>query len=170
MTYFFNNLLGLPFVLAAALAPLSAGALFGYVQDRFFWRWLRKRGTGLIAMLVVSIGFGILLRYIYLFFFGGNTSSSPTYSGQAGLAFGPVDITPKALIGGGASPIVVLIGTVLWLQTDPRSARQPARSPTTRPWPRPPASTSKRVITVVWMVGAALAAPGRHHLQHVQRA
>ena len=56
MAYFFNNLLGLPFLVAAAGAML-AGGLFGYLQDRFFWRWLRKRGTGLIAMLVVSIGY-----------------------------------------------------------------------------------------------------------------
>ncbi len=102
MAYFFNNLLGLPFLVAAAGAML-AGGLFGYLQDRFFWRWLRKRGTGLIAMLVVSIGLGILLRYMYLFFFGGTTKQYAEFSGQAGLTLGPVDVTPKALIAGGVA-------------------------------------------------------------------
>ena len=72
IAYFFNNLLGLPFIVAG-LGAVIAGGLFGYFQDRFFWRWLRKRGTGLIAMLVVSIGLGIFLRYVYLFIFGGST-------------------------------------------------------------------------------------------------
>jgi branched-chain amino acid transport system permease protein len=155
MAYFFNNLLQLPFVVAVAGAVL-AGALFGYVQDRFFWRWLRKRGTGLIAMLVVSIGLGIFLRYFYLFIFGGNTRQFASFSGQAGLSFGPVDVTPKALIGA-VLAVVVLIGTVLWLRLTRigKASRAIADNPAL-------ASASgidvNRVISVIWMAGAALAA------------
>ena len=155
MAYFFNNLLGLPFLIAAAGAVV-AGGLFGYLQDRFFWRWLRKRGTGLIAMLVVSIGLGIFLRYVYLFIFGGNTRQFASYSGQAGLVFGPVDITPKALVGALVA-IVVLIGTVLWLKLTRvgKASRAIADNPAL-------ASASgidvNRVISVIWMAGAALAA------------
>lgn len=155
MAYFFNNLMGLPFVLAAAGAVL-AGAAFGYVQDRFFWRWLRKRGTGLIAMLVVSIGLGITLRYVYLFLFGGNTRQYASYSGQAGMTFGPVDITPKALIGAGVA-ILVLTATVLWLRLSRVGKASRAIADNTAL-----ASASgidvNRVISVVWMAGAALAA------------
>lgn len=155
IAYFFNNLLGLPFIVAAAGAVL-AGAAFGYLQDRFFWRWLRKRGTGLIAMLVVSIGLGIFLRYVYLFFFGGKTQQFADYSGQAGLAFGPVDITPKALIGAGVA-IVFLVTTVLWLRLTRmgKASRAIADNPAL-------ASASgidvNRVISIIWAAGAGLAA------------
>jgi len=155
MAYFFNNLLGLPFFVAAVGAVI-AGALFGYLQDRFFWRWLRKRGTGLIAMLVVSIGLGILIRYIYLFLFGGSTRQYASYAGQVGLTIGPVAITPKALVGAIVA-IVVLVGTVLWLRLTRvgKASRAIADNSAL-------ASASgidvNRVISVVWMAGAALAA------------
>ncbi len=155
MAYFFNNLLGLPFIVAAAGAVL-AGAAFGFLQDRFFWRWLRKRGTGLIAMLVVSIGLGIFLRYVYLFFFGGTTRQFADYSGQAGLALGPVDVTPKALIGA-AVAIVFLVATVLWLRLTRmgKASRAIADNPAL-------ASASgidvNRVISIIWAAGAGLAA------------
>ncbi|HQR78884.1 MAG TPA: branched-chain amino acid ABC transporter permease, partial [Actinomycetota bacterium] len=155
MAYFFNNLMGLPFIVAASGAVI-AGGLFGYLQDRFFWRWLRKRGTGLIAMLVISIGLGIFLRYVYLFLFGGNTRQYASYSGQAGLALGPVDITPKALIGALVA-VVVLVATVLWLKLTRvgKASRAIADNAAL-------ASASgidvNRVISVIWMAGAALAA------------
>lgn len=155
ITYFFNNLLGLPFVVAAAGAVL-AGALFGYLQDRFFWRWLRKRGTGLIAMLVVSIGLGIFLRYVYLFFFGGKTQQFASYSGQAGLAIGPVDITPKALIGALVA-VAFLTGTVLWLRLTRMGKASRAIADNSAL-----ASASgidvNRVISIIWAAGAGLAA------------
>lgn len=155
MCYVFNNLMGLPFVVAAAAAVITGG-LFGFLQDRFFWRWLRKRGTGLIAMLVVSIGLGIFLRYVYLFFFGGRTQQFASYNGQAGLALGPVDITPKALIGALVA-VVFLVGTVLWLRLTRVGKASRAISD------NPPLAAASgidvnRVISVIWMAGAGLAA------------
>ncbi len=155
IAYFFNNLMGLPFVVAAAGAVL-AGGLFGYFQDRFFWRWLRRRGTGLIAMLVISIGLGIFLRYFYLFIFGGSTRQFASFNGQPGISIGPVDVTPKALIAAGVA-IVVLTGTVLWLKLTRigKASRAIADNPAL-------ASASgidvNRVVSIIWMAGAALAA------------
>lgn len=155
IAFFFNNLMGLPLIIAA-IAAVLAGAIFGYLQDRFFWRWLRKRGTGLIAMLVISIGLGIFLRYVYLFFFGGKTEQYADYTGQAGLSFGPVDITPKSLVASGIA-IVLLIATVLWL----RLTRVGKASRAIADNPALASATGidvNRVISVVWTVGAALAA------------
>ncbi len=153
-TLVFNNFLGLPFIVAAALA-LVVSAVFGSLQDRALWRQLRKRGVSLIAMLVVSIGFGILLRYVYLFFFGGSTQQYASYSGQAGIAIGPVDITPKVLVGSSVA-ITAIIVTLLWLgfSRTGKASRAIADNPAL-------ASASginvERVINVVWTVGATLA-------------
>lgn len=155
IAYFFNNLLGLPFIVAG-LGAVIAGGLFGYFQDRFFWRWLRKRGTGLIAMLVISIGLGIFLRYVYLFIFGGSTRQYASFNGQPGISIGPIDVTPKALIAAGIA-IVVLTGTVLWLRLTRigKASRAIADNPAL-------ASASgidvNRVVSIIWMAGAALAA------------
>ena len=97
-TLILNNFFELPFVLAAAGAMLISG-LFGALQDKVLWLQLRRKGVSLIAMLVVSIGLGIFLRYVYLFFLGGSTRQFNSFSGQAGIAIGPVDITPKIIIG-----------------------------------------------------------------------
>jgi branched-chain amino acid transport system permease protein len=126
------------------------------VQDRFFWKRLRKRRTGLIAMLVVSIGLGIFLRYVFLFFFGGSTEQFTDYAGQAGLQIGPLSITPKSLIGSLVA-IALLIATSLWLL---RSRLGKA----TRAVSDNPALAAAsgidvdRVINAVWVIGAGLAA------------
>ena len=112
-TFVFNNMLSLPFPLAVALGVLVCGA-FGALNDLALWRPLRRKGVSLIAMLVVSIGFGIFLRYVYLFFFGGDTEQYASYSGQAGLALGPVDITPKVIVGSIVA-VIALILTMMWL-------------------------------------------------------
>ncbi len=154
-TYFFNNLLGLPFLLAATLAVVVCG-IAGGLQDRLLWRRLRKRGTGLIAMLVVSIGLGILVRYIYLFFFGGSTKQFAQYSGQAGIQLGPISVTPKAMIGA-AVAIVFLLATAFWLlrTKSGKASRAISDNPAL-------ASASgidvERVINTVWIFGAGLAA------------
>lgn len=153
-TYIFNNQLGLPFVVSVAAGVLVCGA-FGALNDWGLWKPLRRKGVSLIAMLVVSIGFGILLRYIYLFFFGGDTEQYASYSGQPGIALGPVDITPKVIVGSGVA-IIALILTMLWLSKtkNGKASRAVSDNPAL-------ASASginvERVINQVWIIGAALA-------------
>jgi branched-chain amino acid transport system permease protein len=156
-TLVFNNFIGLPFLVAVPLALLlSVG--FGWAQDAGLWRPLRGRGTGLIAMLVVSIGFGIFLRYTYLLIFGGSTTQYAEYSGQAGLELGPVSITPKSLIASGIA-ILALAATITWLLKSRmgKASRAIADNPGL-------ASASgidvEKVISRVWMIGAGLAALG----------
>lgn len=152
-----NNYVGLPFVVAGALA-LVLSALFGWAQDKGLWLPLRRRGTGLIAMLVVSIGFGILLRYSYLFIFGGSTTTYADYAGQAGLELGPINITPKSLIASSLA-IVALVSVILWLQRSRmgKASRAISDNPAL-------ASASgidvEQVISRIWIIGATLAGLG----------
>lgn len=154
-TYFFSSVLGLPFLLAAALAVLTCG-LLGGVQDKLLWGRLRKRGTGVIAMLVVSIGFGILLRYVYLFFFGGNTRQFNAYAGQAGIQIGPVLMTPKSMFAAVVA-VIFLLATAYWLlrTQSGKASRAISDNPAL-------ASASgidvEKVINRVWIYGAGLAA------------
>jgi branched-chain amino acid transport system permease protein len=157
-TYFFNLVLHIPLVISAILGIIATAAIGGWVQDRVLWRPLRRRGTGLIAMLVVSIGLGMFLRYIYLFRFGGSTKNYGQFAGQAGWTLGPISETPKAIIGG-IFAIIAITATVLWLLRSRvgKASRAVSDNPAL-------ASASgidvERVVSTIWILGAGLAGFG----------
>lgn len=155
LAFFFSGVVGLPFILAAIIGVITSAALGGWAQNRFLWRPLRRRGTGLIAAMVVSIGFGLLVRYFYLFIFGGQTRNFPEYAGQSGIAIGPILITPKDLVAAIVGALLIA-GTTVWLLKSKagKATRAVADNPAL-------ASASgievERVITSVWVLGAGLA-------------
>jgi len=145
-------------LLPAALIAVLAGALAGALLDRGLWRPLRKRGTGLIAMLVVSIGLSILLRYVFLYQFGGRSRPFADYTVQREIDIGPIAITPKDLISIGLSLAVLLVVAVLLQRTRiGKAMRAVADNPDLA------ASSGidvQRVILFVWFFGSGLAALG----------
>jgi branched-chain amino acid transport system permease protein len=149
------NSAGLPFVAATVLAVVLGG-LFGLGQDTLLWRPLRRRKTGLIAMMIVSIGLAIFLRYTYLYIFGGGRQSYREYTIQTGIELGPVTLAPRDI----ASMVVavVVLGIVVWALSSTRLGKA------TRAVSDNPALASasgidvNQVIRVVWVGGAALAA------------
>ena len=151
-----NTTFGLNIIIAGPLAILISAGLWGWGQNQFLWKPLRKRGTGLIAAMIVSIGLAITVRYIIVFFFGGAPKSFEQFAGQAPLQIGPVFATPKELILSGLA-IVVLTVAVLWLKNSRmgKATRAVSDNPAL-------ASASgvnvERVISVVWILGAGLAA------------
>lgn len=155
-TIVFNKMLGLHLIPSIALALLVGAGLGGWLQNRLLWRPLRRRGTGLIAMLVVSIGLGLTVRYVFLYIFGGRTQQYAQYAGQAGLEFGPVSVTPKALVAC-AVALALLALTSFWLlrTRNGKASRAIADNPAL-------ASASgievEKVISMVWVGGALLAA------------
>jgi len=156
------NEAGLHIIIAAPIAIVIAAILFGWGQNRVLWRPLRKRKTGLIAMMIISIGLAIVIRYGVALFFGGAPINYNQYAGQVGIELGPVSTTPKALILAGLA-VVALTATVIWVQ---RSRIGKA----TRAVSDNPALASatgidvEKVIAVVWTVAAGLAAFGGIYL------
>lgn len=150
------NELGVHIIIAAPIAIVFSALVFGGGQNKFLWKPLRRRRTGLIASMIVTIGLAITLRYLLLLFFGGSPRSYQQYAGMSGISIGPFSTTPKALILA-AIAIVVLTATVLWLQRSRigKATRAVSDNPAL-------ASTTginvERVISVVWILGAGLAA------------
>lgn len=150
------NTAGLHIVIAAPLSVIVCAVVFGWGQNKVLWKPLRKRKTGLIAAMIVSIGLAIVLRYTVSLFFGSGPKTFEQYAGQAGINIGPFSTTPKQLVLA-AIAVVLLAATVIWVQ---RSRIGKA----TRAVSDNPALASatgidvERVIAVVWTVAAGLAA------------
>ena len=156
LTYFLSAIVKLDVIFAIPLAVLLSAFIGGYLQDKLLWGPLRRRGTGLIAALIVSIGLAIFVRYFYLFIFGGDTRQLPQYAGQPGITIaGLVSITPKSIITSSIG-LAMLVGATLWLSKSRlgKASRAVADNPAL-------ASSSgievERVISAVWILGATLA-------------
>lgn len=153
-TYTLNVGLRIPLLLAAILGVIIT-ALFGGLQNRALWRPLRKRGTGLIAMMIVSIGLAILLRNLYLFFYGGEKKAYAEFVGLAGINFGPVALTPSDLV---AAAVAVVALAVVVVGVQRTRLGKATRAVSDNPALASSAGIDvERVIEVVWVVGAALA-------------
>lgn len=155
--WYVNVTMGLHFFPATVIAVIIGG-IAGALQDRVVWRPLRSRGTGLIAMLVISIGLSLLVRYIFLYQFGGRTRPYAQYAVQRAWSVGPVDIAPKTFWSIVASLVVLfLVGLGLQRTRLGKAMRAVADNGDL-------ASASgidtQRVIMLVWVFGGALAAFG----------
>ncbi|OFI37754.1 branched-chain amino acid ABC transporter permease [Arthrobacter sp. SW1] len=150
------NAWGLPVWLAVVLA-LIAGAAFGYLQDAGLWRPLRRRGTALVPMMIVSIGLALAARYVFQFFFGGDTQQLPG-SQVTDVQLGPISVSPNTLWSLLISAVVIAVLGVVLLKTRlGKATRAVADNPAL-------AAASgidvDGVIRIVWIVGGFLAALG----------
>ncbi len=157
VAYAFNVHMGIHLLLAAPLAIIVGGVGAGLL-DRGLWRPLRKRGTGLIAMLVVSIGLSLLLRYLFLLIFAGRTRPYAQYAVQRAIDIGPFALAPKdiALIIGATA---ILVGIALLLQKTKIGKAMRAVADN-RDLAESSGINVERVILFVWVFGGALAALG----------
>ena len=158
--------LGLPFIVAA-IGGLALSAAFGWLNNAALWRPLRKRGTGLIAMMIVSIGLAIFLRNLYQFFVGADKKSYTEFAGLAGIQLGPVSITPTDI---GIIVVAILALTITVLILSKSRLGKATRAVSDNPSLAAGAGINvERVITFVWVIGAALAGLGGMMLGFTQQ-
>jgi branched-chain amino acid transport system permease protein len=156
VAYWLNVVHGTGLLAAAAIAVLVCGAA-GWLQDALFWGQLRRRGAGSLAMMIVSIGFALLVRYVFLYFYGGDNNAYTDYQGQTAVRAGPLPIAlaPRDYWSMGVACLA--IGVVVLALGRTRLGKA------TRAVSDNPALAAAsgidvdRVIRTVWTVGAALA-------------
>ncbi len=142
-------------VIVAVMAAFAVSAAFGWVNDTALWHPLRRRGTGVIAMMIVSIGLSIFLRNIYQFFAGGDAKNYSQYSAVRPWEIGPLLITSRDLIVIALGMAVLVAATSLLQFTRLGKATRAVADNTALS-----AATGinvERVINLVWISGAALA-------------
>src|SRR3712207_8726728 len=93
------------------------GAGVGALNELAIWRPLRRRGTGLIAALVVSIGLSLLLRYLYQIICGGFSEPYSDYRGQLAVDYGLFRMTNADLASLVISLVVLVLVAVMLQRT-----------------------------------------------------
>jgi branched-subunit amino acid ABC-type transport system permease component len=142
-------------VAVAIVVAVVLSAVFGWLNEWALWGPLRRRGTGLIAMMVVSIGFSILLRNVFQYFAGAGTHQYSQFSSPKPYHWGAVLVTPKDIFVAVFSTVVLVATTVALQRTKLGKATRAVADNTALA-----AATGinvDRVISVVWIGGTALA-------------
>lgn len=154
MAFFFSVFFELPIWIAIPLAVLASGIL-GYGLDSGLWKPLRRRGLGLVQLMIVSIGLSLTGRYIFQIFIGGDTSqlpgsNSPKINFFGAVALSVIDIASMII------SLVVIISFALWLLYTKIGKATRAISDNAAL-----AAASgiyvDRVIKIVWVIAASLA-------------
>ena len=142
-------------VIIGVIAAFVLGGAFGWLNDAALWRPLRRRGTGLIAMMIVSIGLSLFLRSVYQYIGGAQSQNYSQYAAVTPWEIGPVLLTPKELL------VFLLAMGVLVVTTSLLQFTRIGKA--TRAVADNPALSSatginvERVISLVWIGGTALA-------------
>jgi neutral amino acid transport system permease protein len=154
---FVINSAGVPLILAALLA-VAIGALVGALNEVGLWRPLRRRGTGLVAALVVSIGLSLAGRYLIQTFYGGRSNAYIDYQSQRARDYGVITLTDRDLYSIIIS-VIVLVAVAVMLQRT-RIGKAMRAVADNRDLAASSGIDVNRVILVVWMMGGGLAALG----------
>ena len=157
VAWYFNVQAGLPLIWATVLA-LIIGAAVGALNDLAIWRPLRRRGTGLIAALVVSIGLSLALRYMIQIVFGGRSRAYVGYQNQRAIDYGLFSLTNRALASIVISVIVLVLVALMLQKTKIGKAMRAVAD--NRDLAASSGIDVNRVILVVWALGGTLATLG----------
>lgn len=145
-------------LIVGAIIAVLLGGVAGFAFNEGVWRRLRNRGSSLISMLVVSIGFSIFFRYLMLYFFGGRDGFYRDYRIQERIDFGWFELAPKDIWIMVIS-LVVLVGVASALQFT-RMGKAMRAVADNRDLAESSGIDVERVIRWVWVSGSALAALG----------
>lgn len=145
-------------LLIAGVLAVGVGAALGAGLERGLWRPLRDRRTGLIQMLVISIGLMLLLRYLMLFAFGGARRPYGDYAVMSPLHVGPIttnarDLTVMAL------SVTALVAVGLMIQRTRMGKAMRAVSDNIA-LAQSSGINVRRVVLLVWIMAGGLAALG----------
>ncbi len=149
--YLFAVVFDLP-LLFAGLLTILASAIFGYFQDAALWKPLRKRRVGLNQMMIVSIGFAIVVRYLLLIVFGGETK---VLSGSfESVKIGPIDTTVTSLWSMGLA--VFTLASVALFLTRTRIGKATRAVSDNSALAAASGIDVERIIRIVWVVAGGL--------------
>ena len=146
--------LGAPLWLSLPAAVLlSAG--FGWGIDAGVFGQLRRRGVGIVQMMIVSIGLSLSVRYMYQFFVGGGTEQLPGATGSPEIPlFRTVALSVNDLVSMGVSLVVVI--AVGWWLLNTKMGKATRAVSDNASLAAASGIDVERVIRTVWVLSGAL--------------
>jgi branched-subunit amino acid ABC-type transport system permease component len=138
----------------ALISGFVFGGLFGYIQDLGLWKPLRRRGIGLIPLMIVSIGLSLALRYFYQFLFGPDQLVLPVPPGDT-IAFGPVSLRLIDIVSVIICVIFLLLVAFLLLRT--RIGKATRAVADNKALAAASGINVERIIRIVWVGSGAMA-------------
>ncbi len=151
----FLTLLGIPVILAFLLAVILSG-VFGWSFNSGVFAPLRRRGIGIVQMMIVSIGLSLSVRYVFQFLRGGGTEQLPGATGAPAITlFRTVQLSVNDMISMAVS-LVVIILVGLWLVYSKMGKATRAVSDNSSLAAASGIDVEK-VIRVVWILSGSLA-------------
>jgi neutral amino acid transport system permease protein len=145
-------------LVGASLAAVAICGLFGALIERGVWRPLRVRQVGLFQLFVITIGLSLIIRHALLIWFGGQRRGYLDYRIQKQWVMGPVEITPRDFTIMVLSALILVgVATVLQRTRLGKASRAVADNVDLS---EASGIDVQRVILVVWIAGAGLAATG----------
>lgn len=151
--YILVNWVGLPFLIGAALTVVVCG-FTGYLQDAVMWKPLRRRGLGLIQMMIVTIGLSLALQYTFQVVVGARSVRIISEKPKT-IEIGPVVLTQQSYIAMGIAILVLTaVGYALLRTRLGRATRAVSDNPALA---LASGIDVDRVIRLVWVLSCALA-------------
>jgi Branched-chain amino acid ABC-type transport system, permease components len=153
-TFILSSFVGLPIWLAIPIGvAMSAG--FGWALDAGLFRPVRKKGLGIVQLMIVSIGLSLMLRYVIQFFIGGGTEQLPGFDSPKIQLFGATALSVTDLVSMTLS-LTVIGAFAFWLLRTKTGKATRAISDN----PDLAAASGidvDKVIRIVWIISAGMA-------------
>jgi len=145
-------------VLIAAIPAILLVAAFGGLQEIGMWRPLRRRGTGLVSLIVVSIGLSFVIRYVVLVAFSGLPRPYNDYAIQNDIQLIGITTVPKNLVIIAFTVVVLALVGLFLIKTKLGTAMRAVAD--NADLAESSGIDVSRVILVTWIGGAGLAGLG----------
>lgn len=145
---------GMPLIVAV-LAAIASIAALGLVLEWGIWAPMRKRGAGVMQLLLLSIGLAFVIRNLILFHWGGDDRSLDVDQFQSWNPFGDVVITGiQVTVIVTAGVVLLLVAAMLKSTLIGKTMRALADS---FDLAEVSGVNTKRVVTYTWLLAGSLA-------------
>ena len=138
----------------AILAALAAVAAVGLALEEALWRPMRRRGAGVLQLLLISVGLAFVIRYAIQFGWSGSTRLLDVDRNQAWHPFGLTISAVQVVVMVTAAVVLTLVALMLKTTLVGKSMRALADS---FDLAEVSGVDTRRVVAATWLLAGSLA-------------
>lgn len=153
LAYVTMNVMGMPIWLGA-IVTLALCAATGWAQDAGIWKPLRKRGTPVVQLMIVTIGLSIALQYFIQLAIGAGTQRIITSNPQT-WTLGPFELTRASWVS--MVIALVVLFAVAWFLTRTRIGQATRAVSDNTALASATGIDPNKIIRIVWVLATTLA-------------